>query len=178
MTKIILTSISLLIMLPAVNAQKGINFNHTYPGGGRLLMTVDSSAKNVYYYNKFPNQPNTSFSYLPEVNNLSIQIYFRKIDSVQDYRYTILVDDKPIVVNKSINQEQLKDIIRKDDDFKDEVLRTTTLGVFPIKGKTITTLVYSIERPLDIEKSVFYGKPIPSAKIEVLAKRFATERGV
>src|SRR5690606_3559524 len=54
----------------------------------------------------------------------------------------------------------------------------TTLGVFPIKGKTITTLIYSIEKPLDIEKSVFYGKPIPRAQIEVLAKRFATERGV
>src|SRR5690606_32210040 len=33
-------------------------------------------------------------------------------------------------------------------------------------------------RPQDIYKTVFYGKPIPKAKIEVLAKRFATKEGV
>src|SRR5690606_11617278 len=41
-----------------------------------------------------------------------------------------------------------------------------------------TILVYSIERPLIIDKSVFYGKPIPRAKIKLLAKRFATDKGV
>lgn len=173
MKKIIFTFLSFIVALPTVNAQKGINFSHTYPAGGKLLMTVDSSAKNVYYDNKFPNQPYTSFSYLPEVNNVSIQIYFRKKDSVQHYRYTILADNKPIVVNKPINKEQLKDVDRPD-----EVFRSTTLGIFPIKGKTITTIIYSIEKPLDIEKSVFYGKPIPRAEIKAFAKRFATDKGV
>src|SRR5690606_12293731 len=100
----------------------------TYPGGGRLIMNGGSLAKNVYYSNIFPNQPNTSFSYLPEVNNVSIQIYFRQTDSVQHYRYTILEDNKPIVVNKPINQEQLKDVVRKDYEWKDEILHSTTLG--------------------------------------------------
>ncbi len=136
-------------------------------------MSVDSLAKNVYYNNVFPNQPRTSFNYLPEVNNVSIQIYFRETDSVQHYRYTILEDDKPLVVNQSIDQEQLKDVDRPD-----EVFRSATLGIFPIKGKTITTLVYSIEKPLDIDKAVFYGKPIPRAKILGFSKRFATDDGV
>lgn len=178
MTKTFYTFFIFIITLSTVNAQKGINFSHTYPGGGRLLMCVDSSAKNIYYNQIFPNQPNTSFSYLPEVNNISVQIYFRKTESVQHFRYTILADDETIVINKSINKEDLKDVVRKDDDFKDEVLSTTTLGIFPIQGKTITILIYSIEKPLDIQKSVFYGKPIPRAKIEVIAKRFATEKGV
>jgi len=178
MTKTFFTFLIFIITLSTVNAQKGINFSHTYPGGGRLLMCVDSSAKNIYYNQIFPNQPNTSFNYLPEVNNISVQIYFRKTESVQHFRYTILADDETIVINKSINKEDLKDVVRKDDDFKDEVLSTTTLGIFPIKGKTITILIYSIEKPLDIQKSVFYGKPIPRAKIEVIAKRFATEKGV
>ncbi|MGO1245552.1 MAG: sensor histidine kinase, partial [Sphingobacterium sp.] len=173
MKKIIFTLLSFIIVLSTVSAQKGINFNHTYPGGGRLLMTVDSSAKNVYYDIYFPNQPNTSFSYLPEVDSVSIQIYFRKKDSVEHYRYTILADNKPIVVNKAINKAGLKDFDRGD-----ELSSFTTLGIFPIKGKMITTLVYSIENPLDIEKSVFYGKPIPRAKIEVLTTSFATESGV
>lgn len=178
MIKIIFTLLSFIITLSAVNAQKGIDFNHNYAAGGRLLMNVDSSAKNVYYGNIFPNQPNTSFSYLPAVNNVSIQIYFRQTDSVQHYRYTILEDNKPIVVNKPINQEQLKDVFRKDYEWKDETLHSTTLGTFPIKDKIITTLVYSIERPLIINKSVFYGRPIPRANIKLLAKRFATDKGV
>lgn len=136
-------------------------------------MCVDSSAKNVFYNHIFPNQPRTSFSYLPEVNNVSIQVYFRKTDSVQHYRYTILLDDKPLVVNKSIDQAQLKDVDRPD-----EVFRSTTLGIFPIKGKTITTLIYSVEKPLDIEKAVFYGKPIPKAEIKGFSKRFKTDLGV
>jgi len=173
MKKIIFTLLSFIIVLSTASAQKGINFNHNYAAGGKLLMNVDSSAKNVFYSIIFPNQPNTSFNYLPEVNNVSIQIYFRKTDSVRHYRYSILADNKPIVVNKEIEQEQLKDVHKGDE----EIFRSTTLGIFPIKDKTITTLVYSIEKPLDIEKSVFYGKPIPKAKIEGLAKRFVTEKG-
>ncbi|TCC98548.1 sensor histidine kinase [Pedobacter hiemivivus] len=174
MKKIIFIFLSFFIALSTVNAQKGINFSRTYPGGGKLLMCVDSSAKNVFYANMFPNQPRTSFSYLPEVNNVSIQIYFRKDINIQHYRYTILADNKPIVVNKSINIAQLKDVDRGDE----EIFRSTTLGIFPIKGKTITTLIYSIEKPLDIDKAVFYGKPIPRAKIKGFSKRFATDKGV
>ncbi|MES2418976.1 MAG: histidine kinase [Bacteroidota bacterium] len=173
MKKVIFIFLSFFISLATVNAQKGINFSRTYPGGGKLLIRVDSAAKNIFYANMFPNQPRTSFSYLPEVNNVSIQIYFRKNISIQHYRYTILIDDKPIVVNKSIDKAQLKDV-----EMPDEVFSSATLGIFPIKGKIITTLIYSIEKPLDIDKSVFYGKPIPRAKIKAFSKRFATDKGV
>ncbi|RZL40250.1 MAG: sensor histidine kinase, partial [Pedobacter sp.] len=60
----------------------------------------------------------------------------------------------------------------------DEVFSSTTLGTFSLKGKVITILVYSIEKPQDIDKSVFYGKSIPKAKIKALSKRFAVEKGV
>ena len=173
MKKIIFILLCFITALSTVNAQKGINFSRTSPAGGKLLMSVDSSAKNVYYSNVFPNQPRTSFNYLPDVYNVSIQIYFRETDSVQHYRYTILEDDKPLVVNKPIDQAQLKDVDRPDEAFK-----STSLGVFPIKGKTITTLIYSIEKPQDVDKAVFYGKPIPRAKILGFSKRFATDDGV
>ncbi|MCJ8167652.1 hypothetical protein MKJ04_22635 [Pontibacter sp. E15-1] len=174
MKRIIFILLSFIVAVSTVNAQKGNDFSRKYAAGGKLLMSVDSSAKNVYYNTIFPNQPRTSFNYLPEVNNVSIQINFRKADSVQHYRYTILVDDKPLVVNKPINKAQLKDV----DIDPHEVFRSTTLGVFPIKGKTITTLIYSIEKPLDIDKAVFYGKPIPRAKIKGFSKRFSVENGV
>lgn len=174
MKKITFIFLSYLIGLSTANAQKGINFYQTYAAGGKLLMSVDSSAKNILYANMFPNQPRTSFNYLPEVNNLSIQIYFRKNINIRDYRYTILADDKPISVNKPINKSQLKDINRGDE----EVFSSTTLGVFPLKGKTITILVYSIENPLNVEKAVFYGRPIPRAKIKSFAVHYATRKGV
>jgi two-component system LytT family sensor kinase len=174
MKKITFVFLSFFVALSTVNAQKGTNFSRTYPGGGKLLMSVDSGAKNVIYANMFPNQPRTSFNYLPEINNLSIQISFRKDIKVQHYRYTILVDNEPIVVNKAINEALLKEVNRGDE----ELFRSTTLGIFPIKGKTITTLVYSVEKPLDIEKAVFYAKAIPKAKIKGLSKRFATGKGV
>ncbi|SIQ60879.1 sensor histidine kinase [Pontibacter lucknowensis] len=173
MKKITFILLSFITALSTVNAQKGIDFSRTYAAGGKLLMSVDSSAKNVYYANVFPNQPRTSFNYLPDVNNVSIQIYFKETDSVQHYRYTILEDDKPIVVNKSIDQARLADVDRPD-----EVFRSTSLGVFPIKGKTITTIIYSIEKPLNIDKAVFYGKLISRAKILGFSKRFATDKGV
>ncbi len=175
MKKITFTFLSFIIALSTVSAQKGINFNRIYPAGGRLLMCVDSSAKNVYYANVFPNQPNTSFSYLPEVNQVSIQINFRKHIQIQHFRYTIISDNKPLVVNQPINEAQLKDTHAGGDE---EIFRSTTLGAFPVKGKIITILVYSIEKPLDIEKSVLYGKPIPKAEIKALLKRFATDKGV
>jgi len=181
MKKIVFTFLSFIIALSTVNAQKGIGYNVRYATGGRLNMSVDSAAKNVYNGLKFPNQPNTSFNYLPEVDSVSIQVYFRKKDSVAHYRYTILADDKPIAVNKSINKAELKEVLRPNDDpigVVLEVLDSTSLGIFPIKDKTITILTYDIQRPQDVYKTVFYGKPIPRAEIEVLAKRFATEKGV
>lgn len=177
MKKIVFTFISFLITLSVVHAQKGINFKHYIAGGGRLHMFVDSGAKNIYYAKIFPNQPNTYFSYLPEVDSIAIRVNFRGKDRVHNYRYTILTDDKPLVVNKSIQKTELKDFVWKNDDFKDEVLQFKTLGPFPIKGQTITVLTYSIEKPLDIHKSVFYGKAIPKAKIRLLSKRFVTDKG-
>lgn len=175
MKQIIFTFLIFIITLCTVNAQKGINFNHTYPGGGKLQMFVDSAAKNVYYSMVYPNQPNTFFNYMPDVNNASIRINFRKNTRVPNFRYTILEDDKPVVVNQSINEAQLKEVHAGGDE---EIFRSTALGIFPIKGKVITVLVYNIEKPLDIYKSVFYGKPIPKAEIKYLAKRFATDKGV
>jgi anti-sigma regulatory factor (Ser/Thr protein kinase)/large-conductance mechanosensitive channel len=173
MKKITFLLLSLIITVFTVNAQKGISFR-TYPAGGKLLMRVDSSAKNVFYWNVFPNQPHTSFNYLPEANNLSIEINFRKNINIQHYRYTILVDNKPIVLNKSIDIAKLKDTHAGGDE---EVFSSTTLGTFPIKGRTITTLIYSIEKAQDIDKSVFYGKPIPSAKIQAFSKLTKGDQG-
>ncbi|SOD19839.1 sensor histidine kinase [Pedobacter xixiisoli] len=175
MKKTIFTFLSFIISLSIVSAQKGIDFSKKYSAGGKLLMSVDSGAKNVYYANVFPNQPNTSFSYLPDVNNLSIQINFRKNINIPSFRYTILEDDKPIVVNQSIDSTKLEDTDAGGDE---EIFSSTFLGTFAVKGKVITVLVYSIEKPQDIEKSVFYGNPIPKAEILAFSKRTATEEGV
>lgn len=174
MKKLVLSLVCVISALSSIQAQSSVDFSRIYGAGGRMWMSVDSLAENVYYGQLFPNQPNTSFNYLPEVNQVNMQVYFRQQDSVQHYRYTILEDDKPIAVNKSIDIAQLNEVDHGDG----EVLRSITLGVFPVKGKTITTLVYDIERPLVINKSVFYGKPIPRVKIKILAKRFATDKGV
>lgn len=175
MKKIIFIFLSLIVAVSTVNAQKGINFNHIYAAGGKLLMCVDSSAKNVFYAIGFPNQPRTTLSYLPEVNNLSISINFRKNINIRHYRYTILIDSKPIVLNKPIDMTQLKDTHAGGDE---EIFSSTTLGIFPVKGKIITTLIYSIDKPQDIDKAVFYVKPIPRAKILSFRKRFKTNQGV
>lgn len=172
MKKLILTFLNFIIVLSTVNAQKGINFSRNYAAGGKLMMSIDSSAKNVYSGNIFPNQPYTSFNYLPEANHINIQIYFRKTDSIQHYRYTILVDNKPLVVNRSVDKVQIKHV-----DMSGEIFSTTSLGIFPVKGKVITTLIYNIEKPLNIDKSVFYGKSIPRAKIKGFSKRFRVEKG-
>jgi len=175
MKKIIFTLFNLLVIFSGVKAQKGINFNKAYPGGGKLLMYIDSSAKKVYYSNVFPNQPNTSFSYLQGVKNVSFQINFRKNINIEDYRYTILMDDKPISVNKSINKAQL---IYTHAGGDEEIFSSTTLGTFAIKDRVITILGYSIETPLVVDKSVFYGKSILKAKIKALEKRYRTDKGV
>ncbi|MDR6784972.1 hypothetical protein ABIE26_003670 [Pedobacter africanus] len=174
MKKIIFTFLIFIVTLSAVNAQKGINFSSKYAAGGKLLMCVDSSAKNVFYGNVFPNQPYTSFNYLPEVNNVSVQIYFRKNINAEDYRYTILADDEPIVLNKPFNKAQLKDANAGDE----EVFSSTTLGTFAVKGKIITIITYDIQKPLNVYKNVFYGKPIPKAQIKGFSKRFVTDKGV
>lgn len=174
MTKTIYLFLSLLITALTVNAQKGINFSRNYAAGGKMLMNIDSSAKNVIYANTFPNQPYAFFNYLPEVHNLSIRIYFRKTDSVQNYRYTILENDKPISVNKPIDLSQLKEANAGDE----EVFWATTLGSFPVKNKIITVMTYDVEKPQNVFKTIFYGKPIPRALITGISKRFKTDKGV
>mgnify|MGYP006386656065 FL=1 len=99
MKKIIFTFLTFIIALTTANAQRGINFNGFYAAGGKMLMNIDSSAKNVVYNQVFPNQPYTFFNFLPDVNNVNITINFRKDISILDYRYTILVDNQPILLN-------------------------------------------------------------------------------
>jgi len=178
MKRLIFTLLSFIITLSNVHAQRGINHYVSYAAGGRLTMHVDSGAHNLYAGNIFPNQPNTSFNYLPDVNQVSVQMYFQKEDKPENFRYTILLDDKPMVLNKPINKEDLKDVIRKDLDWNNELLDSIALGIFSIKGKTLTILTYDIDSPQDVHKNVFFGKPIPKPEIEILAKRFATENGV
>ncbi|MCX2474379.1 histidine kinase [Pedobacter sp. MC2016-05] len=173
MKKIIFILFNLIIGVCTANAQEGIDFSRQYSAGRKLLICVDSSARNIYYDNKFPNQPNTSFSYLPEVNKVSIQIYFKKTDNIDQYRYTILADNKPILVNQSFDKSQLKDYDAGDQ----EIFSFTRLGIFSVKGKVITTLLYSIEKPLDVYKSVFYGKVIPKAEMKFFSKRVEFEHG-
>jgi two-component system LytT family sensor kinase len=162
-------------VLSTANAQKGINFHRNYAAGGKMLMNIDSSAKNIVYALGFPNQPHTYFNFLPEVNNVSVQINFRKNITIQDYRYTILVDNKTILLNKSIDMEQLKDTHAGGDE---EVFRSTTFGIFPIKDKVITIITYDIKKPQEVYKNVFYGKPIPRAKVLAFSKRFKIVKGV
>lgn len=175
MKKIIFIFLSFIVAVSTVNAQKGINYHYNYPAGGKMLMSVDSSAKNVFYAIGFPNQPYTSFNFLPEVHNISVSINFRKNISIPNYRYTILVDNKPIVLNKSIDMTQLKDTHAEGDE---ELFSTATLGTFPIKDKIITIITYDIKKPQDVYKTIFYGKPIPKAKIKAFRKRFIIEKGV
>jgi len=175
MKKIIFIFLNFLISASSLYAQKSINFQKSYGVGGKLLMYVDSGAKNVYYGIGSSNQPNTSFNYLPEVNNASFQINFNKNINVGHHRYTILVDNKPIILNKSIDMTHLKDTHAGGDE---EIFRSTTFGTFPIKGKIITILGYDIEKPQVVDKTIFYSKPIPRAKIKAFGIRFAVEKGV
>ncbi|MEJ2882222.1 sensor histidine kinase [Pedobacter sp. GR22-6] len=166
MKKILFTFLSFVIALSTVHAQKGINNFSSYAAGGKMLMSVDSSAKNVFYANVFQNQPHTAFNFLPEVHNVSVAIYFRKKDNPRQYRYTILEDNKPLVVNKPIDLAKLKSVDRDEG----EILRTMDFGTYPIKNKILTILTYDIQKPQDVYKTIFYGKPIPKAKIQFFSK--------
>lgn len=173
MKKTLFLLLSFIFSLSTISAQKGIDFKKMYSTGGKLLMSVDSGAKNVYYANKFPNQPSTSFNYLPEVNNINIQVYFRKNVNIQNYRYTILSDNKPIAVNQSLNKADLKNVDMPEEAFS----RSASLGTFAIKGKVITVLAYYTEKPQDIDKTVFYGKIIPRVRIKYFSKIIALDQG-
>ena len=175
MKKIIFISVISIIALLNVNAQKGINFNRKYGAGGMMLMSVDSLAKNVFYGRGYPNLPHTSFNFLPEVNNVSIQINFRNHTDIQHYRYTILADNNPIVLNKSIDPAQLEQTHAEGDE---QLFYSTTFGTFPIKDKIITIISYDIKKPQRVYKTIFYGKTIPKAKIKAFSKRFKTDLGV
>jgi len=174
MKKIIFTFLSFIIAFSTVNAQKGINFNRIYGAGGQMQMCVDSLAKNIHG-TVFPNLPNTTFNFLPEVKNVSISINFRKNINIENYRYTILVDNTTIALNKSIDLAKLKDTHAGGDE---ELFSSTTFGIFPVKDKVITIISYDIEKPQDVYKTIFYGKPIPRAKIQAFSKRFKTDLGV
>ncbi|RZK54072.1 MAG: sensor histidine kinase [Pedobacter sp.] len=174
MKKIIFTLLCLTLVLSTVSAQKGIDFRRPYPGGGMMHMYVDSAAKNIFYSYIYPNQPFTSFNFLPEVHKISVKLYFTKTDSVQNYRYTILENDRPIVINSSINEAQ----VEVADIGEENVNRSMTFGAFPIKDKVLTIITYNVRKPKDIYKTIFYAKPIPKAEIKALAKRFKTDKGV
>ena len=181
MKRIIFTTLILISILSTANSQNTINFKQIYPGGRGIQMFVDSNAKNVYYGLKFPNQPNTSFNFLPDVNNISFQFNFKKNSSIELYRYTLLVDDKPIEVNKNFNKDKIFPTEQPDDNpygNDTEEVNSINIGNYFIKGKVITILLYSTEKPLEIYKSVFYAKSLPKANMIAIGKRFSTENGV
>lgn len=158
MKKIIFLFLNFILALNTVHAQTGIDFDHIYESGNNQWMNVNSGAKEIYFNNKVHGEFNTSFNYIPGVNKLSIELRIKEKKNAQKYRYTILQDEKPIVVNK-----QFGDIIDyTNGQFSGSIV---TLGVFPIKGKSITTLIYNIENPSDIYKNIYYSKEIPRPKI-------------
>ncbi len=173
--KKIFTFLIILLASSTVNAQKGINFNRKIGAGGMMLMSVDSLAKNVFYGRGFTNLPHTTFNFLPDVHNVSIQINFRDNANPQNYRYTVLVDNNPLVLNKSIDPAQLEETHAEGDE---QLFKSTTFGTFPIKNKIITIISYDIEKPQRVYKTIFYGKSIPKAKIKAFSKRFKTDLGV
>lgn len=181
MKKIIFTILSIISAISSVYSQKVIDFNHTYSAGRSLHMFVDSAAKNVYYALQFPNQPNTAFNFLPDVNNVSLRFNFKKTTNIADYTYTVLIDDKPLEVNKTLETAKIFSIERPNDspfgNDPEEVI-AITIGNFFIKGKVIKILAYSVEKPLDMYTYIFYAKPIPKAKMTGLGKRFRVEEGV
>lgn len=158
MKKIIFLFLNFILVLNTVHAQTSIDFNHIYQSGNNQWMNVDSSAKEVYFNNKVNGEFNTSFNYMPGVNNLNIELRIKEKKNIQKYRYTILQDEKPIVVNKQF--DNILDYT--NEQFTGSIVN---LGVFPMKGKSITTLIYNIEKPLDIYKNIYYSKEIPKAKI-------------
>ncbi|MGE6218427.1 sensor histidine kinase [Nubsella zeaxanthinifaciens] len=171
MKKILLTFLGFILCYGAAYAQNGINFSKAYAAGGKLMMYLDSAAKNVSYANVFPNQPRTSFNSLLDVNAASIHIYFRDQSEAQNYRYTILQDDKPILLNKSLAGLEKVDLAG-------EMLISTKLGNFPIKGHVVTILGYSINQPQNVDQTVFYGKLLPRAVVKAFSKRYAVAKGV
>ena len=175
MKKIIFTLLCLTLVLSTVSAQKGIDFRRTFAAGNKMQMYLDSSAKNVSYALRPPNQPFTSFNYLPDVKNVSIRISFRKNINVEDYRYTILVDNKPILLNKSINTALLEETHAGGDE---ELFNSFSFGIFSVKDKIITIMTYDVKKPQDVYKTVFYGKQIPKARVSAFSKRFKTDYGV
>lgn len=181
MKKIIFTILYLTFTLSIVYSQKGIDFKHSYPAGRSLHMFVDSAAKNIYYDLQFPNQPNIAFNYLPDVNNISLQFNFKKTTNIEAYRYTILVDDMPIEVNKTFETAKIFNTERpKDNPLSNELeqVNSINLGKFLMKGKVIKILAYSVDKPLDTYTYIFYSKPIPKANMTGLGKRFQVEKGV
>ena len=181
MKKIIITIISFMFAQSIVYSQENIDFNLSYFAGRSLNMFVDSAAKNVYYALQFPNQPNTAFSFLPDVNNISLQFNFRKTTDIAAYRFTILIDEKPIAVNKNFNTAKIFNTQRpKDTPLGSELeeINAINIGDFLIKGKVLKILTYSVEKPLDMYTYIFYAKPIPKAKMTGLGKRFHVEEGV
>ena len=181
MKKTIFTILSLMFALSTVYSQEGIDFNFSYGAGRSLEMFVDSAAKNIYYSLQFPNQPNTAFNFLPDVNIISLRFNFKKTTDIAAYRYTILVDDKPTDVNKTFDTAKIFNTQRPDNNpfgTNLEEVNSINLGNFLIKGKVIKILAYSVEKPLDTYTYIFYAKPIPKAKMTGLGKRFAVEQGV
>ena len=181
MKKIFLTILGLMFTLSNVYSQKNIDFNSSYRAGRSLQMFVDSTAKNVYYGLKFPNQPNTAFNFLPDVSNMSLQFIQKTKENIASYRYTILVDDKPIDVNKTFDTEKFFKIdIPDNNPYGNNTMEVNAVDIsnFLVKDKIITVLIYSIEKPLDIYTYIFYAKPIPKAIMTGLGKRYSVENGV
>ena len=146
MKKIIFTILSLMFALSTVYSQKGIDYNFSYGAGRSLEMFVDSAAKNVYYGLQFPNQPNTSFNFLPDVNHINLRFNFKKTTDIAAYRYTILINDKPIEVNKTFDTTKIFHTERPNNTpFGNDLeeVNSINLGNFLIKGKVIKILSWA-----------------------------------
>lgn len=169
---ILLVSVCLAVLYQAspLSAQT-INYKDVFIGGYYVDFYVDAPQKEVYYGNTFPNQPNTTFNYIPGSKKIALVSYFLKTDTLSLYRFTVIVDDIPLKINQSFEGMP----VTKRMFY--EKFNNVDLGIYNIANKSLTVLLYKIGKPDKIYKSIYYAKPIRAAKIEYFTKNYMDDNG-
>jgi sensor histidine kinase YesM len=162
---IILISIHLLILRPTISVlAQTIDFRNNYTGGDWVSFYVDAPNRDVYNGNKFPNQPHTTFNYIPTAKKIALVSYLLKTDTLSLYRYSIIVNNEPKKVNQSFVGRPIK------EKMLDEKFNNVDLGVYDIANKNLIMLLYKINRPDKIFKTIYCAKTNNPAKIAYFSK--------
>ena len=121
-----------------------------------VLLNIDNNTTYLCPWNTIPNDPLGNAAFMGGTKTATLTTYLKK-DSVKFYRYSIIEDDKKVLIKDGI-LNKVNFIWPANSDLPSFV--TMDFGISNVVNKKLTLKVYKTTEPSRITTVILYNKPL------------------